>query len=284
MLHLMRRSLLIQLLSVYLLFVVVVLLGGLGVNAVVEQKLRNDVQVSDQALAQEIALETSFHLRDSGQSLVALGKLALQASTPDAMRSIFRTYHDARSDVDQVSWLDPVCTIQVSWPPGKVNLGAEFSPPGVVQRARTSRGPVFEVGIAEETTFAPDVIIAESVHTPSGKFIIAASLSLAELSKPVSNVVQAQQRQGRRMMISVIDGQGELVATSDPRRILQTVLDQLPGADQALQGHVVSQVGIGSDGKDWLFSAVPVPDAGWSVQPIERATASRHPEPAFGVG
>src|SRR2546421_2244933 len=103
MLHLMRRSLLIQLLSVYLLFVVIVLLGGLGVNAVVEQKLRNDVQVSDQALAQEIALETSFHLRDSEQSLVALGNLALQASTRDTMRSILNTYHDARSDVDQVS-------------------------------------------------------------------------------------------------------------------------------------------------------------------------------------
>src|SRR5947209_2225227 len=265
MLHFARRSLLVQLLSVYLVFVIVVLIGGVAVNAVVEQQLSTDVQASDEALAQEIALETSLHLRDTEQSLVALGKLALQASTPDAMRSIFRTYHDARSDVDQVSWLDPVGTIQVSWPPGKVNLGAEFSPPGVVQRARTSRGPVFEVGIAEETTFAPDVIIAESVHTPGGKFIIAASLSLAELSKPVSNVVQAQQRQGRRIMISVIDGQGELIATSDPRRILQTVLDQLPGADQALQGHVVSQVGMGSDGKDWLFSAVAVPDAGWAV-------------------
>src|ERR1051326_1428097 len=148
MLHLMRRSLLIQLLSVYLLFVVVVLLGGLGVNAVVEQKLSNDVQASDQALAQEIALETSLHLRDSEQSLVALGKLALQASTPDTMKSIFHTYHDARTDVDQVSWLDPVGTIQVSWPPGKVKLGAEFSPPEVVQLALTSRGPVLVVGIA----------------------------------------------------------------------------------------------------------------------------------------
>src|SRR2546430_10456829 len=87
MLHFMRRSLLVQLLSVYLLFVVVVLLGGVGVDAVVEQKLRNDVQVSDQALAQEIALETSLHLRDAEQSLVALGRLALQASTPDTKRS-----------------------------------------------------------------------------------------------------------------------------------------------------------------------------------------------------
>jgi PAS domain S-box-containing protein len=269
MLHFMRRSLLVQLLSVYLLFVVIVLLGGVGVNAVVAQQLRNDAQASDQALAQEIALETSLHLRDAEQSLVALGNLALQASTLDTKRSILHTFHDARSDVDQVSWLDPVGTIQVSWPPGKVRLGAEFSPPSVVQRALNPdiTSPVFEVGIAEETTFAPDVIIAEPVRTPSGKLvgIVAASISLKELSVPLTKVVQAQQTRGRQLMISIIDDQGRLIATPDPKRFLYTVLYELPGADQALQGHVASRLGPGSDGQNWLFSAVPVPDVGWAV-------------------
>src|SRR5438132_4458503 len=239
MLHFMRRSLLVQLLSVYLLFVVIVLLGGVGVNAVVAQQLRNDVQASDRALAQEIALETSLHLRDAEQSLVALGNLALQASTPDTKRSIFHIFHDARSDVDQVSWLDPVGTIQVSWPPGKVRLGAEFSPPSVVQRALNPdiTGPVFEVGIAEETTFAPDVIIAEPVQALSGHHqlvgIVAASISLEELSVPLTKVVQAQQTRGRQLMISIIDDQGRLIAAPDGKRILDTVLDELPGADQA---------------------------------------------------
>lgn len=269
MVHLMRRSLLIQLLSIYLLFVVIVLLGGLEVNAVVEQKLRNDVQASDQALAQEIALETSLHIRVAEQSLVALGKLALPASTPMMMRSLLHAFHDARSDVDQVSWLDPVGTIQVSWPPGKVRLGAEFSPPSVVQRALNPNinSPVFEVGIAEETTFVPDVIIAEPVRAPGSKLVglVVASLSLAELSDPLRNVVKAQQQQGRRLLISILDSRGELIATPDANRILLTVADELPGANQALQGHIASSLGSGPDGQDWLFSAVPVPDAGWAV-------------------
>src|SRR5579884_1074277 len=270
MMPFMRRSLLVQLLSVYLLFVVIVLLGGLGVNAVVEQKLRDDAQASDQALAQEIALETSLHLQDAEQSLVALGKLASEASTPHAKESIFHTFQDARSDVDQVSWLDPVGTIQVSWPPGKVQLGAEFSPPDIVQRAINpdTTSPVFEVGIAEETTFAPDVIMAEPVRTPGDQLvgIVAASLSLAELSDPLITVVQAQQQQQRQLMISVIDDQGELVASPQIRQqFLLTVLDELPGADQALQGHVASRLGVGPDGQDWLFSAVPVPYVGWAV-------------------
>src|SRR5438128_2852992 len=78
MLHFMRRSLLVQLLSTYLLFVVVVLIAGVGVNSVIEQQLRNDVQASDQAIAQEIALETNLHLLDTENALVALGKLAAQ--------------------------------------------------------------------------------------------------------------------------------------------------------------------------------------------------------------
>src|SRR5258708_24305075 len=72
MLHFMSRSLLVQLLSVYLLFAVVVLIGGVGVNAVVEQRLRNDVQASDQALAQEIALQTSLQLPGAENALAAL--------------------------------------------------------------------------------------------------------------------------------------------------------------------------------------------------------------------
>jgi PAS domain S-box-containing protein len=267
MLYFLRRSLLVQLLSVYLLFVVIVLIGGVGVNAVVEQQLRNDVQASDQALAQEIALETSLQLRDAENSLVALSKLTLQANTSGAIERIFQTYQAARSDVDHVYWLDPVGGLRVSWPPSEVGLVAEFSPPDVVQRARLATGPVFEVGIAAETTFNAGVIIAEPARTGSGKLvgIVVASISLVQLSEPLSTVVQAQQRLGRRLMISIIDGNGELIATPQHERILQTVLDELPGADQALHGQVASRLGPGPNGQDWLFSAVPVPDTGWAV-------------------
>ncbi len=267
MLHFMRRSLLVQLLSVYLLFVVIVLLGGVGVNAVVAQQLRNDAQASDQALAQEIALQTDLQLLDAKNSLVRLGNIAQQAGTRAAIANTFHTFKDARSDVDQVYWLGPVGDLRVSWPPNDVALGAEFSPPDVVQRALTATGPVFEVGVAAETTFHPGVIIADPVRAPSGQLvgIVAASLSLDELSVPLTTVVQAQQRQGRQLMISIIDDQGRLIATPDPKRILYTVLYELPGADQALQGHVASRLGPGSNGQDWLFSAVPVPDVGWAV-------------------
>jgi signal transduction histidine kinase len=276
MLHFMSRSLLVQLLSVYLLFAVVVLIGGVGVNAVVEQQLRNGVEASDQALAQEIAVQASLQLRGAENALVALSNIAVPAGIPAApttMASIFQAWKAARSDVDYVSWLDPVGDVLVSWPQGEVRLGAEFSPPTVVQRTLTAPvpTPVFEVGIVGIAAnvlkpLNPGVIIAEAVSSP-GKLvgIVAASFSLKELSVPLSNVVNAQQQQGRRLNISIIGDQGELIATPDQKRILWTVLDELPGAEQALQGQAVSRPGPGPDGQDWLFSAVPVPYTGWAV-------------------
>src|SRR6266487_2091797 len=273
--HFMRRSLLVQLLSVYLLFVVVVLIGGVGVNMVVAQKLRNDVQASDQALAQEIAVETSLHLSDSERSLAKLGTLTVQADTHAAIVSLFQAFEAARNDVDQVYWLDPVGALVVSCPPlpGKCQdkLNAEFSPQGVIQRALTEPGPVFEpvfeVGAVVEPTFNAGVIIAYPAHARGGKRVgfVAASFSLAKLSAPLAAVVNAQQDQGRRLMISIIDDGGKLIATPDHKQLLFTVLNELPGADQALQGHAASRQGLGPDGRDWLFSAVPVPDVGWAV-------------------
>src|SRR3989442_10093818 len=151
MLHFVRRSLLVQLLSVYLLFVVVMLIGGVGVNAVMEQQLRNDVQASDQALAQEIAVETSLHLLDAENALIELGKLAAKTETPGAMVNIFQAFQAARSDVDQVYWLDPLGALRLSCSPCQFGLVAEFLPPRVVPRARTTRGPGFRVGIWGKT-------------------------------------------------------------------------------------------------------------------------------------
>ena len=274
MLHAIRRSLLVQLLSVYLLFVIVVLIGGVGVNFVVEQQLRNDVQASDQALAQEIAQEISLQVRDSENSLLALGQLAsAQNESVPAIENIFRVFQAARSNVDNVYWLDRLGGVSVSWP--RIGGLAEFSPPGIIQNILNNRGPNFEVGLVgigppNTTTSSnpgPGVIIAEPVHNHHNTLvnIIAASISLNDLSIPLKTVVAAQQQQGRRLLISVIDSQGVLVASPQSDLILQTVVDQLPGATVALKGQRASRVGPGTDGQDWLFSAVPVPSVGWAV-------------------
>lgn len=273
--QLLRRSLLIQVVSVYLLFVTVVLLTGLAVNAVVEQRLVKQVQTADQALAQEIAVDTSQKLLDAENSLKELVPSVLDAGTPDAIRHVFQTYVVARTDVDHIYWLDPfgairdsVASPKLGGGPDRASIGQEFGPPDVIQRAQTATSPVFEVGIAEETTFNAGVIVAEPVRDRAGALvgIVVSSLSLVELSQPLTSTVETQASLQRILQISIIDDQGRLIATSQHERILDTVLEELPGAADALNdGQPASRLGPGPKGQDWLFSAVPVRDTGWAV-------------------
>jgi len=266
--HYWRQSILAQLLSAYLLFVIIVVSSGAGFNLFIQQRLQGDVQTADQALAQEIALETSLQLTDAETSLVKLGQLVAQTSSPSDVTALFRAYQAAQAEVEYVYWLDPVGALKVAWPQtSELGVGSEFSPPEVVQRAIASADPVYEVGIAVTTTFSAGVIIAEPIRNFDGRLIgiVAINLSLFELSEPLATVVNAQLHQGRHLLISIIDSQGELIATPDHQRVLQTVLDELPGADQALHGRVDSRLGTGPDGKNWLFSSVPVPYTGWAV-------------------
>lgn len=287
-----RRSLLVQLVSVYLLFVIIVLFTGIVVNAIVEQRLRHDVEASDQALAQEIALDTSLKLQGAERSLEALGPIISRTgSTPGAMTDTFQAFVAARSEIEHVYWLDKLGVIRVSMKrdrdskelrPDDASIGFLFSPPGVVEQAvmETRAAPVFEVGIAQTSTSVttPGVIIAYPVCAGAicgnGGLagIVAMSISLDELSAPLTQVVRKQQDQTRRLEISIIDAQGVLIASPHKDHLMRTVLSGLPGAAQALQGRSGSQLGIGPNNDEWLFSAVPVPKAGWAVI-VQRPTA-----------
>jgi PAS domain S-box-containing protein len=286
MLRLARRSLLIQLLSVYLLFVLVVMIGGIEVNAAIEQKLRSDAEASGQALAQEIALNTSIQLNDEERALIGLSNqikalgFAGQNIDKVAIERVMSTFQASRSDAGQVYWIDPFGDLLISCSPGATpstaptcndRLYTEFSPPEVIEEARVSNTPVYEVGVAVETPvsnqFNAGVIFAEPVQTSRGGLsgIVAANISLNNLSVPLENVVQAQAKQNRKLQISIIDDQGNLVASPNHTQILFNVLYSLPGAAGALQGSVNSTLGPGPDGTSWLFSSVPVPDFGWAV-------------------
>lgn len=307
-----RRSLLVQLVSVYLVFVFVVLVTGIGVNTIIEQRLRADVQAADQALAQEIAGQTSQRMISASKAIQGLSNLALRNASQagvttdsqafkDALAHDFEAVMDAQGDILHVSWLDPFGSVVVSvarpsaesapTQDGSGVVGQEFSPPSVVQDARyedaTNEGaakkgvhnanaPVYEVGIASETTNEAGVIVAQpvddaAINTTSASNphligIVAMSISLVQLSTPLQDVVAVQRQERRTLKISVIDNTGLLVASSDTSQVsglLFNVLSELPGADRALMGRAVSRVGPGVDGTDWLYSAVPVPRTGW---------------------
>jgi PAS domain S-box-containing protein len=271
--QLVRGSLLVQMLGIYLVFVLVVLAAGAAVDAVVQQRLQSDVQASDQALAQEIAIDTSHTLGDAESSLRNLAAALYQrgAVSPGgsaALQSALLGFQISRPEIDRVYWLDQIGDVVMAAPELPPGASLELQPPGVVEPllSPTFAKQAIQVGYAQSPPFGPGVIIAVPVPLNHGTNplvgMLAVSLNLSELSEPLTSVVHPQGRQN--LDISIIDHQGELVGTpllitSDSQRFLYTVSDQLPGADQALKGRDTSRLAVGADGKDWLFSAVHVP-------------------------
>jgi signal transduction histidine kinase/HAMP domain-containing protein len=268
LLRFLRRSLLRQLLGVYALFVVAVLGTGLAVNAGVQTRLRSEVQASDLALAQAIALETSDALRDARDSLGELGALpAVRGADLPGMTAAFGAFKAARRDVDRVYWLDAAGIMRVSVPGDVRTRDLDLVQAPVFQRARATTGPIVEAGLVDLTTFNAVVIIALPVRAGDGRLtgVLATNLLLDDLSAPLRTVVDEQQKQGHPLQISMIDDQGQLIASPDRERLLQPMLAALPGAAEALAGQPTTRLGPGPANEPWLFTAAPVPASGWAV-------------------
>jgi hypothetical protein len=150
----MQRSLLRQLLGVYLVFVTVVLGTGLAINGGVQDRLRAEVQASDLALAQAIALETGDALRDARDSLRDLGDLpAVRTADLPTMAAAFAAFKVARRDVDRVYWLDAAGIMRVSVPTDLRTHDLDLAQAPVFKRARLARAPILEAGLVDLTTF-----------------------------------------------------------------------------------------------------------------------------------
>ncbi len=264
----MQRSLLRQLLGVYLIFVTVVLGTGLAVNGGVQDRLRAEVQASDLALAQAIALETGDALRDARDSLRDLGDLpAVRTVDLPAMAAAFAAFKVARRDVDRVYWLDTAGIMRVSVPMDLRTHDLDLAQAPVFQRAREASAPILEAGLVDLTTFNAVVTIAVPVRAADGRLtgVVASNLLLDDLSAPLRTVVDEQNRQAHPIMISMIDDQGQLIATPERARLLQPVLAEMPGAAEALAGRSATRLAPGPQNQDWLFTSAPVPNSGWAV-------------------
>ena len=281
-LELPRRSLLAQLLGVYLLFVALVLGIDFQVNAVAQQQVTSQVQTTDLALAQEIALDTDAQVHGAELALSRLSRLhAVQRSDIGAMMSAFQAFKAARSDIDLVYWLGADGTLQASYPSNVRTLGSNIRALGadfasqqafqeVFRQARDERSaphPVLRDGIVDLTTYTPVAALALPVHDSRGRLagILGTNLKLDDLNQSFQSVIASQRQQHQHLVISIVDAQGRLIGTAERERLLQPAFAELPGVAAALQGHTATRKGTDAQGKRWLYSALPIRSLGWVV-------------------
>jgi len=152
-----RRDLGLQLLAVYLLFVIPVFAAGLSFDAYSSGRLRSDAEASDLALARAIALETDARIRDAVEAVRQLAADdGVRSGDPDSLQSLFADVALARPDINLIYRLGSDGVMQFHYPVGPGStVGADFSFPPYFQQARASLRPVVSDGRISPTTGQP---------------------------------------------------------------------------------------------------------------------------------
>ena len=283
MLHLWRRDLRVQLITLYALVVIAVLAGLWFFAQFAERRLVADVEAADRALAQSIALETATSLRFALEAVGALAQndAVLQRDFP-ALKTLFGTTMLARRDLILVYLLDEHGIMRFHYPlgPGST-LGWNFSFRDYFKAAKATGRPVLSKGRISPTTQKPVVTAAAPVFTPDGKFrgVVGTNIALERLSEALRTIAREQSQKRHTIAISIFDHTGQLVADSDAAHLLHPAfgLSTWPEGDLAQKQDALSTLHRAPDGTMWLYTYVRMPETNWVVlvrRPAREALAT----------
>jgi len=265
----MRRDLGLQLLAVYLLFVLPVGLAGLAFDFYSSSRLESDVKAADLALARAIALETDARMADAVYTVRQLAEdpAVLQAS-PQGMEALFANVAQSRPDINLIYRLDSQGIMLFHYPVGPGStVGVDFSFRAYFQQALRTGQPVVSEGRISPTTNQPVATTVMPLRDSSGTFlgVVATNLALETLSETLT-AIAAEQPTSEGFRVSILDASGQVVADPDPARLLTSLrADNAQATDAVLRGEAGSLVTPGSGAGDTLQSFVPIPSAGWGV-------------------
>lgn len=262
-----RRDLQLQLLAVYLLFILPIL--GLAVYFYLAEshRLRQDVTAADLSLARAIALETDIILQRTQAAVTSY------AQTPDVieanlgrLETFFSAGVMARQDINLFYRLSAGGVMLYHYPlTSDSTVGQDFSFRDYFQQAKASRGHVFSQGRISPTTGRPVVTSAMPIWN-GGHFagVVAANLDLQRLTETVQQISQKRSA-AKSVEIMVIDATGQVIAHSDPALLLVKLPAGLPALQAVLAGTEGAVTAVDNNGQEALYSYTPVPTAGWGV-------------------
>lgn len=268
-----RQDLRFKLLALYLIFVVPIFGLALLFYTSASQRLRTDVATADLSLARAIALETDALLLRAKDAVVDFSHMpAVIQADAAGMESLFAAGAAARQDINLFYRLsaDGIMLYHYpAWP--RSTVGQDFSFRDYFQKARATQAHVFSKGRISPTTGRPVVTAVMPVFV-EGKFdgVVATNLELERLTETVRRIGLKLPYSGG-VKIIIVDATGQVIAHSEPERLLENVSNTLPGLDEALSGREGSLTAKDRGGVAWLYTYTPIPSAGWGVV-VQRPT------------
>jgi hypothetical protein len=283
-----RRDFGLQLLTVYLLFVLPVAAAGLGFDAYSSARLRADVEAADLALARAIALETDSRVADAILAVRQLGSVpGVIAADPGRMERLFADVAASRPDINLTYRLGPDGIMLFHYPTGPGStVGTDFSFRPYFVQARDLLEPVVSDGRISPTTNQPVATTVMPLVDEGGRFlgVIATNIALQSLSQTLAAIAE-EQEPAEGFRVSIIDASGQVIADPDPARLLAPRGEEIQETvARVLAGEEGAGVAEDSQGEAWLHAFAPIPSAGWGVIVERSAKAAFASASAFHIG
>ncbi|MBL6981126.1 MAG: GAF domain-containing protein [Anaerolineales bacterium] len=264
-----RQDLGLKLMALYILFVVPVAIAALLIANNTQHQLEESIQAADLALARSIAQETDENMRNAMRAARELGSFdGVKEIDTEAMRSLFETIMSARPDVNLVYRLNQQGFMIYHFPEGpRTTVGDDFSFRDYFQRALITTNPLISKGRISPTTQQPVATAVMPLWNTMGEFlgVVATNIKLEALSQTLVKISQEYDPE-EGFEVFIIDGSRQIIAHSDPEKLLGIVPDsQSFITDPLLLGRVDTVIGLDEQGVERLYSFVPVSGAGWGV-------------------
>src|SRR5216683_1365952 len=274
--YLIRQKISLQLLSLYLLFVIPVLLGGAGLYVFQQSVLTQNAFQADLALSQAVALEVGTNLR-------AATEIDSELSTAQAAKdlnlkrlaSVFANASHAHPDISLYFVCDPSGNMIINYPFSPSTIGQNFSSRDYFQGALKSDWPFISSGSISAITDTYVVSVAAHITNDKGRIIGVMVINLS-LDKLTSRLNTVHQRLSPRSEVGlwVIDHMGQTIATTKGIFAFLNLPEDYNGlilaSHDALQGRAGNFI-TRAQTRDWLYSYVPIPEIGWAVV-VQRPT------------
>ncbi|HEU0003207.1 MAG TPA: ATP-binding protein [Ktedonobacteraceae bacterium] len=276
MLHLIRQKISLQLLSLYLLFVIPVLLGSAGLYVFQQNVLTQNAFQSDLGLAQAVALEVGTNLR-------AATEIDSELSTAQAAKdldlkqlaSVFANASNAHPDISLYYVCDPSGKMIINYPFSPSAIGQNFASSDYFQAALKSDAPFVSSGSISAITDSYVVSVAARITNDKGRIagVMVINLSLDQLTSRL-NTIHQRLSPSSEVGLWVIDRIGQTIATTKGIFAFLDLPEDYDGliraAHDALQGKAGNFISHAQT-RDWLYSYVPIPEDGWAIV-VQRPT------------
>lgn len=274
--YLIRQKISLQLLSLYLLFVIPVLLGGVGLYIYQQHILMQDAFQADLGLSQAVALEVGADLRaaievDSELSATDAAKHLNAEQLASVLASSAHGYQDA----DLYIVCKPSGQIITVYPLSPSVTGQSFGDVDYVQQVLKSNAPIISQGRISTITDSYIVSVGSRIIDDKGRVVGAMIINLS-LDKLTSRLNTVHQRLSPSSDVGlwVVDQKGQTIATTKGIFAFLDLPEDYAGliraTHNALQGKAGNFITHGQL-RDWLYSYVPVPEEGWAIV-VQRPT------------